>query len=131
MPVAVPGLTSGVSAISTGSAHSCALKDDGVWCWGSNRNGQFGNGSTTDSPVPVAVLFPPPSAGDIAAAPGGQPSPPPPSARDIAAAPDAKPLPSPAATDSADHRAAYVLTGAAAALAIVVAGTWAMRRRIT
>ena len=112
VPVAVSDLTSGVSAISAASGYSCALKDYAVWCWGRNYAGQLGNNSTTDSPVPVRVQFPPASAGDVAAAP------------------DAKPSPSHPATDSADHRTAYVLGGsAAAALAIVVAGMWAMRRR--
>ncbi len=37
--------------------HSVALKDDGtVWTWGSNSNGQLGNGTTTLSNIPVAVV---------------------------------------------------------------------------
>lgn len=37
--------------------HSVALKDDGtVWTWGSNSNGQLGNGNTTLSNIPVAIV---------------------------------------------------------------------------
>ena len=56
VPVAVTGLSSGVHALVAGVGHTCALKaDQSVWCWGQNGNGQLGNGSTTASPVPVAV----------------------------------------------------------------------------
>jgi len=35
-----------VTAIATGHAHACALRDDGsVWCWGDNRSGQLGDGT--------------------------------------------------------------------------------------
>jgi len=53
-PVQVSGLT-GVIEISGGNGyHSVALKSDGtVWAWGLNDKGQLGNGTTTDSSVPV------------------------------------------------------------------------------
>jgi hypothetical protein len=61
VPVAVD--TSGVLADKTltqvaaaGEYHTCALDSTGAaYCWGFNGDGQLGNGSTTDSTVPVAV----------------------------------------------------------------------------
>ena len=60
VPVAVN--TSGVLAgktikqISAGENHTCAIASDNrAYCWGSNKNGQLGNGSTANSNVPVAV----------------------------------------------------------------------------
>jgi len=55
-PVAVSagGLT--FTAVSAGGAHTCGVTPSrAVYCWGFNDNGQLGNGSTTSSPVPVAV----------------------------------------------------------------------------
>ena len=57
-PVKVTGISGGVDAIAAGG-HSCAVMTGGtVKCWGFNYHGQLGNGTTTDSSVPVAVVFP-------------------------------------------------------------------------
>lgn len=45
-----------IASVDSGSEHSCAVDDAGkVYCWGSNENGQLGDGGTTDSLVPVEV----------------------------------------------------------------------------
>jgi alpha-tubulin suppressor-like RCC1 family protein len=55
-PVQVAGVTSTATSLGLGAAHSCAvLGGRVVACWGWNVKGQLGNGSTTDSPLPVEV----------------------------------------------------------------------------
>ncbi len=60
VPVAVytGGALSGVTLmqITAGQSFTCALSTAGaVYCWGRNVYGQLGNGTTTQSNVPVAV----------------------------------------------------------------------------
>ena len=56
VPVAVNGLSSGVTALAGGYQHSCALLGNGtVQCWGRNEFGQLGNGAKTNSATPVVV----------------------------------------------------------------------------
>ncbi len=59
-PVAVAGLPATVIALAAGGGHegghTCALTTtEEVWCWGDNRDGQLGDGSTTGSSTPVRV----------------------------------------------------------------------------
>jgi alpha-tubulin suppressor-like RCC1 family protein/uncharacterized protein YjdB len=61
--VCAPGQTApcstfftGAAAVSSGFYFSCALKTDGtVWCWGNNTDGELGDGTFSQSSVPVQV----------------------------------------------------------------------------
>jgi len=55
-PVRVNGLGGAASAITAGAEHTCVLLGDGtVACWGANRFGQLGDGTTTSRDAPAAV----------------------------------------------------------------------------
>jgi cysteine-rich repeat protein len=48
----------GVSAVSAGDAHTCAIRDANVYCWGDNREAQLGPGSTRElerTPVSLSI----------------------------------------------------------------------------
>ncbi|MCL2451782.1 IPT/TIG domain-containing protein [Candidatus Saccharibacteria bacterium] len=47
-----PPMVDGISAFES---YSCGIYDGKAYCWGYNNRGQLGDGSTDDSPVPVAV----------------------------------------------------------------------------
>ena len=57
VPVSVTGLGSGVSWISTGSTHICAVQNGTGKCWGDNTHGQLGDNSTNSSSSPVNVML--------------------------------------------------------------------------
>lgn len=48
------------TTVISGYFHAMALDSNGhAYAWGYNRGGQLGNGTTTSSPIPVAVTMPP------------------------------------------------------------------------
>ena len=59
VPTDVVGLSSGVSAIGLAGfyygAHTCALAGPNVLCWGYNREGELGDGTSTLRTTPTAV----------------------------------------------------------------------------
>ena len=55
LPIKVPGL-SGVTSISVGAAHTCALtKAKTLYCWGQNGNGKLGTGDLADKTSPTQI----------------------------------------------------------------------------
>jgi alpha-tubulin suppressor-like RCC1 family protein len=60
LPASVASISGGATAISAGSAHTCAVVGAAgeVLCWGSNAAGQIGDGTTVDRLTPVAIPLP-------------------------------------------------------------------------
>ena len=55
IPVQVDGLTSGVTQISAGNEHTCAVVNGYARCWGNGGEGRIGDGMTTQRNTPVQV----------------------------------------------------------------------------
>lgn len=54
-PMPVPGLEDTQEVVAS-IGNACARTRSGVKCWGDNRDGQLGNGTTISSKIPVQVL---------------------------------------------------------------------------
>src|SRR6266496_3559073 len=56
LPLTGTGTAAQAQSVLAGGNHNCAVKTDHtLWCWGNNFSGQLGDGTTTNSPVPVQV----------------------------------------------------------------------------
>ncbi len=56
VPVDVMGIADAIDLSNGGGGHTCARTAGGaVQCWGFNRSGQIGDGSTTNRPAPVTL----------------------------------------------------------------------------
>ena len=54
-PTQVTDLTSGVTAVSAGNNHTCAIHNGALKCWGDNYYGQLGDGTTEQRTTPTQV----------------------------------------------------------------------------
>ena len=55
IPTQVYGLTIGVTQISAGSQHTCAVVGESAMCWGWGNSGRLGNGGTSNMTAPRQV----------------------------------------------------------------------------
>ena len=55
-PQQVMGLTSGVTQISAGRKHTCAVVEGAAFCWGKGISGQLGNNSDSNASIPRQVM---------------------------------------------------------------------------
>jgi alpha-tubulin suppressor-like RCC1 family protein len=56
-PIQTKPIATGAKALSTVGNTCVIANDDSVWCWGSNDQGQLGDGTTDSSVAPVKVQF--------------------------------------------------------------------------
>ncbi len=57
-PVLLSALTTGVTEVSAGDTHTCAMQHGGVRCWGNNNVGQLGDGTYASTTNPTFVAIP-------------------------------------------------------------------------
>ena len=55
-PADVSSITSGVTEVTAGFFHTCAVVNDGAKCWGANNEGQIGDGTTSERDAPTNVI---------------------------------------------------------------------------
>ena len=55
VPVAVSGMSNGVTLIAAGSYQALAVRNGALYAWGYNSHGALGDGTTTTRTTPVAV----------------------------------------------------------------------------
>ena len=55
LPDAAPQPASTTHTLAAGASHTCALQQQGLFCWGSNLAGELGTGSVGDPSGPVAA----------------------------------------------------------------------------
>ncbi len=56
-PIPIPGLEAGVSSVSVGGSHACAIQAGALYCWGQNLSGQV-NGKWSKDPSTSPIVAP-------------------------------------------------------------------------
>ncbi len=56
IPAEVSGFSSGVSDVSVGTRHACAIRNGDLFCWGENGSGEVGVGDALPVSTPAPVL---------------------------------------------------------------------------
>ncbi|MFA9269915.1 MAG: hypothetical protein ACEQSX_04040 [Baekduiaceae bacterium] len=57
VPGRISGLT-GITSLSAGERHACAVADGGTWCWGEDAEGALGDGDPFTGQRPTPALVP-------------------------------------------------------------------------
>jgi len=56
-PLNVFRIPAGAKQVTVGQSYACAIVNDLFTCWGANNFGQFGNGGTDNSPIPIVIAL--------------------------------------------------------------------------